>query len=145
MENKEHERTMWTKDFLELKRRKKFVVEDMEEDISRKTIEEAYNTALVTKVMSSEIQKRGKKFKHKAVCNKFAKRYDSEMIVKGGTVMAFCPVTRWHGAKETKAAHIVLRAISSDELSYLYGAGGEVMPTDPQNGMLSRCFLIFHS
>lgn len=107
MDNIECERATWNKELLELKRRKKFIVEDMEEDISRDTVEEAYNTAVVTKVMSSGIQKPG------------------ELTVVKGRVIAFCPLTGWHDAQLTKVAHIVPRALSSAELSYLFGVERE--------------------
>lgn len=87
---------------------------------------------------------RKKKFKHKAFRIRAAKRYDSEMILKG-QAMAFCPLTEWHNARDTKAAHTVPRALSSGELSYLFGVGGEVVPTDPRNGTLFRFRFTFHS
>lgn len=99
---------------------------------------------MVTKVMSSGIQKPGKKFKHKSFLNRVARRYDFEMIVKG-KAMAFCPLTGWYNAGDTKAAHIVPRALSSGELSYLFGVGGEVVPTDPRNVTLFRSGFTFNS
>ncbi|MCJ1462693.1 hypothetical protein MMC07_001296 [Pseudocyphellaria aurata] len=85
--------------------------------------------------MFSGIQKPGKKFKHKAFHNKVAKRYDSELTVKS-KVVAFCLLTGWHNAQHTNAKHIVPRALSSAELSYLFGVDGEVVSTDSRNALI---------
>lgn len=78
--------------------------------------------------MSSGIQIPREKFKHKAFRNKVVKRYDSKLTIDG-------KVVGWHDASQTKAAHIVPRALPSDEFSYLFGVGEEVVPTDPRNGV----------
>lgn len=81
---------------------------------------------------------------HKAFLNKVAKQYDSESTIDG-LAMAFCQLTGWHEARITKVAHIMPRALSSDELSYLFGVGVEVVRTDPRNGIVFLCPLIFES
>lgn len=47
IDNLADKRTAWNKELLQLKRQKRFVVEDMKEEIDRNTIEEAYNSAVV--------------------------------------------------------------------------------------------------
>ncbi|OBT91260.1 hypothetical protein VE02_00258 [Pseudogymnoascus sp. 03VT05] len=119
-----------------LKRQKKAIVDDVDEALQRyPTIEDAYSSALLTKVISAS-----KKWKKAPQQSLYAKGvisyYDS---VKPGLsenyVEKYCHLNAgWQDRMYVKCMHLVPKSLQPDELAYLFGVR-EADLFEPRNGI----------
>ncbi|KAK2753650.1 hypothetical protein FQN55_000013 [Onygenales sp. PD_40] len=131
-----------------LGRQRKFLEEDMEEgygiqvkrlktekanDAGAELIERAYASALVSKVMTATAKQKKQKFDQ----SKFRKdvlEYYGAARQTGAQREAYCHLTGWWLADDIKAAHLVPKSLSGDELSFLFGVREAVL-SDSKNGI----------
>ena len=128
-----------------LKRQKKLIKDDLEENLPSHTrLEDAYANIIMNKVMAATAKLKKKRYNQsafkKGVIIFYGAERDSEN--DGEIDSLWCHLTGWQALADVKAAHIVPKSLESNELSYLFGAG-EVMLSDANNGMFcqdcSRC------
>ncbi|OXV09941.1 hypothetical protein Egran_02296 [Elaphomyces granulatus] len=122
-----------------LKRQRKYIIEDLEVDMSDlkkqkqdkdvdvALLERAYTNTIVPRVMAASGKQRKGSFKQsnfrKAVLN-FYNAADNDS--------AYCHLTGWWQSKDVRAAHLVPKSLTSEEVSYLFG-GLEAVEYMPQN------------
>ena len=121
-----------------LKRQKKIVKEDLEERLPLyATLEAAYADVIVNKTMAASSKAKKDKWDASSFKKEVLDFYSAGRHVNSNPHQAYdeayCPLTGWQASKTVKAAHIVSRALQSDELSYLFGVGEAVL-TDTTNG-----------
>ncbi|OBT66253.1 hypothetical protein VE03_04344 [Pseudogymnoascus sp. 23342-1-I1] len=111
------------REFIILKRQKKAVADDVDEALQRyPTIEDAYSSAILTKVISAS-----KKWKKAPEQRLFAKGvlsyYDSVRRPRPEDyVEKYCHLSAiWLPALDIKCVHIIPKSLESDELAYLFG------------------------
>ncbi|KAL8661886.1 MAG: hypothetical protein Q9202_005168 [Teloschistes flavicans] len=124
-------------EFVVLKRQRKFVQEDLDDmRPSLQTVEDAYASVIVNKVMTATAKQKKRQFDQSAFQKAVLEYYDASRspVSAGQPREAFCLLTGWRNSKEVKAAHIVPKSLKSDELSYLFGVG-DAMLKDPRNGI----------
>jgi hypothetical protein len=127
-----------------LKRQRKYIIEDIEVDMSDlkkqkqdkdvdvALLERAYTNTIVPRVMAASGKQRKGSFKQsnfrKAVLN-FYNAADNDS--------AYCHLTGWWQSKDVRAAHLVPKSLTSEEVSYLFG-GLEAVEYMPQNSKYSN-------
>lgn len=126
-----------------LKRQKKAIADDVDEALQRyPTIEDAYSSALLTKVISAS-----KKWKKAPEQSLYAKRvpsyYDSvKPTPSGDYAEKYCHLKAiWLDRMSIKCAHLVPKSLESDELAYLFGVR-EADLSEPRNGMSAFTWLL---
>jgi hypothetical protein len=119
-----------------LKRQKKAISDDIDEVLPQySTLEGAYSSILMTKIMSASAkQRKGKPFNQSAYTKEVLLFYGSERRTSSGLIERYCHLTGWHSEKEVKCAHLVPKSLESDELAYLFGVREAVL-LEPRNGM----------
>ena len=126
-----------------LKRQKKLIKNDLEENIPlHARLEDAYANIIVNKLTAASA-----KHKRKSCSRAIFKRdmiffYGAERdsLNDGEIDLVWCHLTGWQAFSSVKTAHTVPKSLESNELSYLFGAG-EVMLSDANNGMIVRTIL----
>jgi hypothetical protein len=126
------------RELLTLKRQKKAISDDIDEVLPQySTIEDAYSSVLMTKIMSaSSKQRKGKPFDQSAFSKAVLSFYGAKRHATGGHVEKFCHLTGWQPWNHVKCAHLVPKSLESDELAYLFGVRETVL-SDPRNGMFA--------
>lgn len=130
------------REFVVVKRQKKIVEEDLAEETSlHETMEDAYASIMVSKVMLAT----GKQKKRRFGQSKFKKdvlSYYNASRTENGYEETYCHLLHtWLPAKTVESAHLVPKSLQSEELSYLFGVGEAVL-SDPRNGKLFRRFML---
>lgn len=134
------------RDLLELSRSKRVIEQDIEEELSynrRKRarkgepdtghLERAYANSLVLRVMGCSVKKKKDCFsKHDQA------RFRSNVLQYYDALydnLALCVVTgTWFEKENVKAAHLVPKSLSPEELSFIFGAD-EIVASNPRNGL----------
>lgn len=126
-----------------LKRQKKAIADDIDEALQRyPTIEDAYSSALLTKVISAS-----KKWKKAPEQSLYAKGvlsyYDSvKPTPSENYVQKYCHLKAiWLDGMSIKCTHLVPKSLESDELAYLFGVR-EADLSEPRNGMSAFPWLL---
>ncbi|RFU27637.1 hypothetical protein B7463_g8718, partial [Scytalidium lignicola] len=119
-----------------LKRQEKAIADDMNDALSHySTLEGAYSSVLMTKIISASGQQRkGGKFNQSEYAKAVLSYYNVERRLGPGYIRRYCHVTGWYLDKEVKCAHLVPKSLESDELAYLFGVR-EVVLSEPRNGI----------
>lgn len=129
-----------------LKRQKKIIQEDLEDDFVAKKryrgpddepdiglLERAYTSTIVSRVMSATAKQKKRSFDQSAFKKDVLAYYGAGKI-EGNYRLAFCHVVgAWFAHDDVKAAHLVPKSLSGAELSYLFGVG-ELILSDKRNG-----------
>jgi len=120
-----------------LKRQKKAISDDLDEVLPQySTIEGAYSSVLMTKIMSaSGKQRKGKPFNQSAYAKEVLSFYGAARRIDG-LGERYCHLTGWLPEKQVKCAHLVPKSLESDELAYLFGVR-ETILSEPRNGMFA--------
>jgi hypothetical protein len=130
-----------------LTRQKRFIEEDLEEIVAKKKkeigdepdadfIERAYANTIIPRVMGSSSKKTEKKFA-KLDQARFRERvldYYGASQKSDQMTIAYCHLTGWSESKQIKAAYLVPKQLSGEELSFLFGVQ-ETPLQDPRNGL----------
>ena len=133
---KEHEMVM-------LKRQKKLIKDDLEENVPlHARLEDAYADIIMNKITTATAKQKKKKHNQNAFKRAVIAFYGAERDSEndGDIDSLWCHLTGWQALADVKAAHIVPKSLESTELSYLLGAG-EVMLSDANNGIIARTVL----
>ena len=125
-----------------LKRQRKLLEEDLEEETSIAKrqrlahdepditfLERAYTDSIVPRVMGASAKQKKSKFNQSAFRKDVIDFYQA-----GHGDQVFCHLTGWWYAKMVKAAHLVPKSLSEEEVSYLFGAKQLVL-SDARNGI----------
>ena len=124
-----------------LKRQKKIVTEDLEDQApSYVKLEDAYASVITNRVMSAVAKRKKNSFNQsKFKADVFAFYQATKMVgePEHQDKLSYCHLTGWYLDQDVKAAHIVPKSLQSEEVSYLFGVG-EAMLSDPRNGMFHR-------
>ena len=126
-----------------LKRQKKSIKDDLEENVpSHARLEDAYANIIMNKVMTAAAKQKKKKYNQSAFKKRVIALYGAERDSEndGDIDSLWCHLTGWQALADVKAAHIVPKSLESTELSYLFGVG-EVMLSDANNGIIVRNIL----
>jgi hypothetical protein len=121
-----------------LKRQKRAIAQDIDEVLPQyTTIEGAYLSVLMTKIMSASSKQRGRKsFDQSAYSKAVLLFYGAVRYTDAGNVEKYCHLTGWLPEKHVKCAHLVPKSLESDELAYLFGVREAVL-SEPRNGMFA--------
>jgi hypothetical protein len=123
-----------------LKRQKKSLAEDLAEDMNKyETVDEAYVTSIIVKTMSAGTQQR-RNFNQTNFRKAVLEYYGAIKIDAAKQEERYCHLTGWHNKTDIKAAHVVPKALESEELSHLFGVG-EALLMDPKNGPSLNIYL----
>lgn len=132
-----------------LSRQRKIMEEDLEEEASNKRrrqgepdvelLERAYVDSIMPKVMSATAkQKKDKDFQeHRFNASNFKRDVTTYYGISKGT--AYCHLSGEWNARDVKAAHLVPRSLTGDEISHLFGVR-KILLSDPRNGIDSLFF-----
>lgn len=123
------------KELLVIKRQRKTIAEDMADTISRQKVEEAYAQTLVGKVMAATGNPKKSTFNQTKFRQDVEHYYGASRMNEYGEKQAHCALTGWRLSNGLRAAHLVPKSLSSEELSYLFGVGDAVL-SDPRNGVV---------
>ncbi|PKY01790.1 hypothetical protein P168DRAFT_329706 [Aspergillus campestris IBT 28561] len=128
-----------------LARQKRVIEEDLEDEIAPKKLrdeepdlgflERAYASTVTARVMGASA-KQSKQFSKKdqsAFRQAVLHRYQA-LKLDDSTNLAYCHLTGWSDAEYVKAAHLVPKLLTGQEISFLFGVK-EVPLTDPRNGI----------
>ena len=127
-----------TKELKTLKRQRKLITEDMDEEVAIKKRQltgpsatglylKAYTDSIVQRVMTACKQKTRKKFD----ASQFKKSVNEYYGIS--KERGYCQITGdFFMPRKTKAAHIVPKSLTGDEISYLFGSE-LVVALDPRN------------
>jgi hypothetical protein len=125
-----------------LKRQKKTVSDDIEEGLPHySTIEDAYSSVLMTKIMSASGKQRKAKLFDQSAYSKAVLEFYSAERCRGGTIEKYCHLFGWLPEKQVKCVDLVPKSLESDELAYLLGVR-EVLLSEPRNGMFTSPSLL---
>jgi len=126
------------RELITLRRQKKIISDDIDEALPQySTIEDAYSSVLMAKIMSaSGKQRKGKKFDQSAYSKAVLSFYGAVRHKDSGLVDKYCHLTGWQSGKQVKCAHLVPKSLESDELAYLFGVRETVL-SEPRNGMFA--------
>ena len=127
----EHKDESWKKEMIIIKRQRKLIEDDMEEEGVHKTVEEAYAQSMMNRVLVAAGKATKVKFDQTGFRKSVLEYYNA---LDEETSFVHCPLTGWCHPKDVKAAHLVPKSFQSEEIAYLFGAG-EIALTDPRNGM----------
>ncbi|KAL4788728.1 hypothetical protein BJX76DRAFT_3880 [Aspergillus varians] len=93
----------------------------------------AYASTMVSRVMAASAKQRVTKFDQSKFKREVIKYYTPEENIR--TEHVWCHILgKWVYHKGVKAAHIVPKSLSGDELAHLFGVG-EILLEDPRNGI----------
>ncbi len=128
------------REYVTLKRQRRLIEEDMLEETPLKKADEAYSISIGRRIrIATALSKRERNLK-KHIQDSFRAEVEKYYGVvernKGNKKdkYVYCVVTkRWYPSAIMKAAHIVPKALESEELSHLFGAPN-VNLSDPRNG-----------
>lgn len=127
-----------------LKRQKKAIVDDVDEALQRyPTIEGAYSSALLTKVISA-FKKRRKVPEQSLYAKRVLSYYDSvrHPLRKDYYVEKYCHLSAmWLPGMTIKCARVVPKPLESDDLAYLFGVR-ETDLSEPRNGMFDFTLIL---
>ena len=124
------------KDELFATRRQRLLLEeDMDQPGLFNRLEDAYANSIMNRVMSATCRLVRQKLYQSAFRKGLENYYDATQITDDGERQVWCLVTGWHESTQVKAAHIIPKSLSSGELEYLYGSGGDI-PSDYRNGLM---------
>ena len=126
------------RELITLRRQKKIISDDIDDVLPQySTIEGAYSSVLMAKIMSaSSKQRKGKKFDQSAYSKAVLSFYSAVRHTGSGLVEKYCHLTGWQSEKLVKCAHLVPKSLESDELAYLFGVR-ETILSEPRNGMFA--------
>jgi hypothetical protein len=126
------------RELITLKRQKKAISDDIDEVLPQySTIEGAYSSVLIAKIMSaSSKQRKGKPFDQSAYSKAVLSFHGAVRCTDAGLVEKYCHLTGWLPEKQVKCAHLVPKSLESDELAYLFGVRETVL-SEPRNGMFA--------
>ncbi|OBT95023.1 hypothetical protein VE01_07433 [Pseudogymnoascus verrucosus] len=119
-----------------LKRQKKAMADDVDEALQRyPTVEGAYSSALLTKVISASIKWKNAP-EQRLYADGVLSYYKSVKPGPSGNVVEkYCHLNaQWLHGMCAKCVHIVPKSLESDELAYLFGVR-EVDLSEPRNGI----------
>jgi len=121
-----------------IRRQHKIISEDIDEVLPEySTIEGAYSSVLMAKIMfASSKQRKEKKFNQSAYSKNVLSFYGAERQGGNEAVEKYCHITGWQPGKFVKCAHLVPKSLESDELAYLFGVRETVL-SEPRNGMFT--------
>jgi hypothetical protein len=132
-----------SQDLRVLKRQHKIIKEDLEDEIVKRQrndnnepgidfLERAYADTIVPRVMGSvSKQKKQKKFNQSAFRKAVLKYYSAGDEEKG---VAYCHLLGWEPKERVKAAHLVPKCLSGNEIAHLFGTKYFDVKLDPRNG-----------
>lgn len=136
-----------------LKRQRKLLEEDLEEEASVAKhqllahvepditfLERAYTNSIIPRVMGVSAKQKRSKFDQSAFRKDVINFYGA-----GDGDHVFCHLTGWSYRKVIKAANLVPKSLSQEEISYLFGAK-QIVLSDPKNGIpptFSSHYIIF--
>jgi hypothetical protein len=126
------------RELITLKRQKKIISDDIDEVLPQySTLEGAYSSVLITKIMSTTgKQKKGKKYDQTAYSKAVLSFYGAVRRTDSGIVEKYCHLTEWQHQELVKCAHLVPKSLESDELAYLFGVRETVL-SEPRNGIFA--------
>jgi hypothetical protein len=126
------------RELITLRRQKKIISDDIDEVLPQySTVEPAYSSVLMAKIMSaSSKQRKGNKFDHSAYSKVVLSFYSAVRHTDSGLVEKYCHLTGWQSEKQVKCTYLVPKSLESDELAYLFGVR-EIVLSEPLNGMLA--------
>lgn len=126
------------RELITLRRQKKTISDDIDEVLPQySTIEGAYSSVLMSKIMSaSSKQRKGKKFDQGTYPKAVLSFYSAVRHTDSGLVEKYCHLTGWQPEKQVNCAHLVPKSLESEELAYLFGVRETVL-SEPRNGMLA--------
>lgn len=96
-------------------------------------LERAYTDTIVPRVMNASGKQRKSRFDQNAFEKDVLMFYEA----KREDGLVFCHLTGWKPAELVKAAHLVPKCLSQEQVSYLFGAK-EIVLSDARNGMPLR-------
>lgn len=126
-----------------LKRQKRFLEDDLMEELDSGKrlkgdlepdfdfLERAYTSTIMPRVMSMAKQQKTSFSQHRF--RKEVIRYYKAEMSEPNHEGVWCHLTGWHESNVVKAAHLVPKSLSEEELSYLFGVRGEIS-YDARNG-----------
>ncbi|OJJ50661.1 hypothetical protein ASPZODRAFT_162606 [Penicilliopsis zonata CBS 506.65] len=125
-----------------LKRQRQLLLEDLEEQVEVKKhrshepgqdfFERAYAETIVPRVMAARAKQKHQPFDQSAFKKSVYSYYGIEELEDHS---AWCHVLGgWYPCRSVKAAHLVPKSLTKEEVSHLFGAG-EVVLSDPRNGI----------
>lgn len=121
-----------------LKRQKKIVTEDLQDQVPfHAKMEDVYASIITNKVMGAVVNRRKSRSNQSRLKAKVLEYYNAYKIFgdpKSNDRDSYCHLTGWQHDTLIKAVHIVPKLLQSDELSYLFGVGEAVL-SDPRNCM----------
>lgn len=127
-----------------LKRQRKMVEEDIEDEMpQRQDLEAAYASVLSAKVISATAKQSKSdfdqsEFKKDVVKYCGARKMDE---TDGKRPLTYCHLSGWWDKNQVKAAHLVRKSLQSEELAYLFGVG-EVVLLEARNGKCARSCVV---
>ena len=132
-----------SQDLRVLKRQHKIIKEDLEDEIVKRRrknnnapgidfFERAYAETIGTRVMGAvSKQKRQKKFNQSAFRKAVLEYYSA---IDNEKELAYCHLLGWLTEESIKAAHLVPKSLSGNEIAHLFGTKDFDVKLDPRNG-----------
>jgi hypothetical protein len=139
------------KDLQLLKRQRSILEDDLEDEIrtdkrqrnidtvpDHSFLERAYTNIIVPRVMGAISKQRKTKFDQSAFRKDVLQYYSAIKISGKNATAAYCHLTGWADGFSIKAAHLVPKSLTGEEISYLFGIG-DLIRSDPRNGIFLSC------
>ncbi|KAJ5905247.1 uncharacterized protein N7473_002163 [Penicillium subrubescens] len=127
-----------------ISRQRKILEEDLEEFMSLKRprhgepslemLQRAYSSSLVARVMAASAKQQKKRYNQSKFKNDVNDYYGINPTNGIEDGAGYCHVLGKFDAKDIKAAHVVPKSLSVDEIAHLFGVE-ELVPEDPRNAL----------
>ena len=127
-----------------LKKERRTIPEDLDMEKTRNSIiEDAYESLLVQKIEAASAKQERKKAFNQSKFRDCVMKYYESTKVEDDQKLAFCHLTGWWPddspkTKQVKAAHLVAKSLSGDDLSYLFGVNDALL-YDARNSKSILC------
>jgi hypothetical protein len=95
-------------------------------------LERAYASTIVPRVMGASAKQKKSSFNQSEFRKRVIDFYKAAMDMEDHK-MAYCHLAGWCPSEQVKAAHLVPKSLSGEEIAHLFGSD-EVVITDPRNG-----------
>lgn len=139
-----------------VKRQRSLLEDDLQDELRKRQkddttgpdkdfLERAYTNVIVPRVMGALSKQKKSKFNQSAFRKDVLEFYSAvgvqEHDGKKEEFAAYCHLTGWTDPESVKAAHLVPKSLTEEEIGYLFGTK-ELIRSDPRNGMLLIIFTI---
>ena len=136
--------TAVTHELIIVLRQQKILLEDMGEELLLsgskekapiKQIGSVYSETMQQRLLCAAIARKEENSNKYSFRQAVEARYDS-VTRSDNSPRCLCPILGWCKSECVEATHIVPKCLDSNELSYLFGAAGEDLLSNPRNGTI---------